>query len=160
MSAPDPVVGCDVVAVDRIARLVARGSGSASRVFSETELADATRGGVGLDSQVAAERLAARFAAKEATRKALGGRGPGLAAIEVRTAEDGGPSIIVAGLPTSFACSLSHDGGVAMAVVLGPRAEAERLLGALGWRDGDGDEDRARIEDGGDATDAGSDGGG
>jgi CheY-like chemotaxis protein len=68
---------------------------------------------------LAIERLAARFAAKEATRKALQGRGPTLTAIEIRTADDGSPSVWIAGERTGLACSLSHDAGVAMAVVIG-----------------------------------------
>lgn len=128
MNAPEILVGCDVVAVDRIARLLARHGERASRVFTDAELADATRGDLEPGSQVAVERLAARFAAKEATRKVLGGRGPALSRIEVRRDPDGVPSIVVAGAPTALACSLSHDAGVAMAVVVGARAEVDRVL--------------------------------
>jgi len=115
------VVGCDVVEVDRLRRLVEQRPGARERLFTARELADAERGGVAASSPVAIERLAARFAAKEATRKALGGRGPGLTSIEVRTGEDGAPSIWLEGSPSELACSLSHDGGIAMAVVVGTR---------------------------------------
>ena len=115
----DPVVGCDVVGVDRVRRLLMARPGARERLFSAHELADASRGGVGPSSDVEVERLAGRFAAKEATRKALRGRGPTLTSIEVRTDEHGAPSVWVAGRPTRFACSISHDAGVAMAVVVG-----------------------------------------
>ncbi len=113
-----PSVGCDVVAVARMRRLVADRPGARERVFTPAELADAVRGDVDPDSDVAIERLAARFAAKEAARKALRGRGPALLAVEVRTDHDGAPELWVDGRRTALACSLSHDAGVAMAVVV------------------------------------------
>ena len=118
-AANDPVVGCDVVGVDRMRRLLAERPGAGARLFSPDELSDATRGGVELTSDVAVERLAGRFAAKEATRKALRGRGPTLTSIEVRTDAYGAPWVWLAGRRTRFACSISHDAGVAMAVVVG-----------------------------------------
>jgi holo-[acyl-carrier protein] synthase len=78
---------------------------------------------------VATERLAARFAAKEATLKVLraGDEGISLRAIEVRRDPGGwvdleltGPAAALAaeaGL-SGFAVSLTHDGGYASAVVL------------------------------------------
>ena len=114
-----PIVGCDVVAVARMRRLLAERPEARRRIFTDQEVADAARGGVDPDGDVAIERLAARFAAKEATRKALQGRGPTLTAIEIRTADDGSPSVWIAGERTGLACSLSHDAGVAMAVVIG-----------------------------------------
>lgn len=114
-----PVVGCDVVDVSRMRRLLAERPGAAERIFTALELADARRGGVDPDGDVAVERLAARFAAKEATRKALGGRGPGLTSIEIRTDASGAPSVWIDGRASGFACSLSHDAGIAMAVVIG-----------------------------------------
>jgi holo-[acyl-carrier protein] synthase len=62
--------GVDIIEVERIRRASARwGEGFLSRVFtpSERRHANALRGGGG-----AAERLAGRFAAKEAVMKALG----------------------------------------------------------------------------------------
>lgn len=114
-----PVVGCDVVAVARMRRLLAERPEAAERLFTTIELEDAHRGGVDPDGDVAVERLAARFAAKEATRKALGGRGPGLTSIEIRTDDTGAPSVWIEGRRSGLACSLSHDAGVAMAVVVG-----------------------------------------
>jgi phosphopantetheine--protein transferase-like protein len=113
------VVGCDVVDVARMRRLLAERPGARERLFTEGELRDALRGGVEVESVVEVERLAARYAAKEATRKALGGKGPSLTSIEVRTDADGAPSVWLDGRPSGFACSLSHDAGVAMAVVVG-----------------------------------------
>jgi holo-[acyl-carrier protein] synthase len=118
-AAPVPIVGCDVVDVTRMRRLLSERPGARDRLFTATEQADALRGGVDADSDVAVERLAARFAAKEATRKALGGRGPSLTSIEVRTDADGAPSVWFDGRPSGLACSLSHDAGIAMAVVVG-----------------------------------------
>jgi holo-[acyl-carrier protein] synthase len=122
------IVGCDVVDVDRMRRLLEERPGAHERLFTARELKDVTRGGVPFGSDIAIERLAARFAAKEATRKALGGRGPSLTAIEVRTDADGAPSLWFDGEPSGLACSLSHDAGVAMAVVVGQHRtpDAER----------------------------------
>jgi len=128
MSGQRPVVGCDVVDVARVHELIARRAGALERVFSAAEIADAGRGGAPLDAEPASSRLAARFAAKEATRKVLGGRGPGLSAIEVRTDATGRPSVWVAGAPTHFSCSLSHDGGVALAVVVATEEDVAALL--------------------------------
>jgi holo-[acyl-carrier protein] synthase len=113
-------LGCDVVDVARLAGTIDRQPGFLERVFTDRELADARRGGVDLGSAVAHDRLAARFAAKEATRKALGDLRLPFHAVEVRTADDGAPLLYLHGAPSSLTCSLAHDGGVAMAVVAGP----------------------------------------
>jgi phosphopantetheine--protein transferase-like protein len=126
---PFALVGCDVVDVERMRRLITERVGARERIFSTQELADAGRGGVDPDGPVAIERLAARFAAKEATRKALGARGPALTAIEVRTDADGAPSIWIDGARSRLACSLSHDAGVAMAVVVGARSALDQIDG-------------------------------
>lgn len=125
---PRLVVGCDVVEVARIRRLLVERPEARERIFSSIELADATRGDVDPDGPVAMERLAARFAAKEATRKALGGRGPGLTTIEVRSSDVGAPSVWLDGRATTLACSLSHDAGVAMAVVVGTSDDVRTAL--------------------------------
>jgi holo-[acyl-carrier protein] synthase len=121
------IVGCDVVDVDRIRRLLQEHPSARERIFSARELADASRGGVAPDGDVAIERLAARFAGKEATRKAFGARGPSLTAIEVRTEEDGSPSVWIDGACSRLACSLSHDAGIAMAVVIGDTSMLEDI---------------------------------
>lgn len=129
---PRNVVGCDVVAVARMRTLLAERPGARERLFTARERADVLRGGVDADGEVAIERLAARFAAKEATRKALGGRGPTLTGVEVRTEADGAPALWVDDRPLPLACSLSHDAGVALAVVVGDRDEVEAALAAHG----------------------------
>lgn len=133
MDQPDlPVaisVGCDVVSVERFRRLLDRSPRAVERLFTPIERSDVLRGGVEPGSTVAMERLAARFAAKEATRKALGGGGPALADIEVRTAGSGAPSVWVDGVATRLSCSLSHDGGIAMAVVVADAASRSALSG-------------------------------
>ncbi len=120
-----PVVGCDVVDISRMRRLLAERPQARDALFTPREQADALRGGVDPDGDVAVERLAARFAAKEATRKALGGRGPALSAIEVRTGPDGAPTLWLDGALSRLACSLSHDAGVALAVVVGDTSMLE-----------------------------------
>ena len=116
-----PGVGLDLVAVSRFAAVLARRPRLADRLFTVTELIEA--GG-------RTERLAARFAAKEAVLKALGvGLGAGRwHDLEVRRTPSGAPLLTVAGRFavlaaeagfTHFDVSLSHDGDVAGAVVIG-----------------------------------------
>jgi holo-[acyl-carrier protein] synthase len=121
-------VGLDTVDVVRFRQVLARRPGLAARLFSEAERADAARGGD------PAERLAARFAAKEATMKALG---QGLGAFALRDVEvvravgpgagRGAPSLRLTGGAERLAArravgrwhvSLSHTAVVATAVVV------------------------------------------
>jgi len=111
--------GCDLVDIARLSAAIDRRPALLARVFTSRELADARRDGVAEGSGVERARLAARFAAKEATRKALGELRLPFHAVEVRTAEDGAPRLYLHGEPAPLACSLSHDGGLAMAVVIG-----------------------------------------
>lgn len=111
--------GCDVVDIDRLSKALERRSGLLHRIFTDREIADARRGGVAAGSLVERERLAARFAAKEATRKAMGDLRLPFHDVEVRTADDGAPLLWVRGQPSDLRCSLSHDAGIAMAVVVG-----------------------------------------
>lgn len=109
-------VGIDVVDVARFARSLERTPGLAVRLFTDRE-----RG-------LPPRSLAARFAAKEALAKALGApRGLRWTDAEVRRAEDGRPSLHVTGTVqeaagrlgvTTWHLSLSHDGGVAIAMVV------------------------------------------
>lgn len=110
-------VGIDVVEIARLARALERTPGLAARLFT-----DAERDGTALPS------LAARFAAKEAVAKALGAPG-GLRwhDAEVVRLESGRPVLRVTGSVAeqaavqgvaSWHLSLSHDGGVATAVVV------------------------------------------
>ena len=110
-------VGIDVVAVARIERALTRTPRLALRLFTDAERASARP-----------EQLAARFAAKEAAAKALGAPG-GLRWHDAEVVvEDGGrPRLHVRGGVAAEAeaqgvrtwhLSLSHDGGVATAVVV------------------------------------------
>ena len=112
-----PRIGCDVVDVARLSARLDRRPAMLARVFTDTEVADARRGGVAPGSTTERARLAARFAAKEATRKALGDLRLGFHATEVRTAPSGCPQLYLHGEPADASVSLSHDAGIAMAVV-------------------------------------------
>jgi holo-[acyl-carrier protein] synthase len=115
-------IGIDVVPVARFAEALQRSPGLAERLFTAAEL-------VGPAGQPrAADSLAARFAAKEALAKALGGGGGMLwTDAEVRTDDTGRPILTVSGTVAARAAelgvtrwhvSLSHDGGIASATVL------------------------------------------
>jgi holo-[acyl-carrier protein] synthase len=108
-------MGCDLVDIARFAETLARRPGFLDRVFTVQERADATRDDAPMATVHA--RLAARFAAKEATRKALGDLRLPFHAAEVRTGPDGAPHLYLDGAPAVASLSLSHDGGVAMAIV-------------------------------------------
>lgn len=115
------VTGCDLVEIARLSAAIDRRPALMERVFTPRERADALRGGAGAGSEVERARLAARFAAKEATRKALGDLRLPFHAVEVRTADSGAPELYLHGAPAGLSCSLSHDAGVAMAMVVGFR---------------------------------------
>jgi holo-[acyl-carrier protein] synthase len=115
-------VGIDVVLVDRFARALARTPLLADRLFTAGERT--TTAG----NQRSPESLAARFAAKEAVAKALGAP-TGLVwwDCEVITDPDGRPWLTVSGTVAAAATaqgvaswhlSLSHDGGIASAIVV------------------------------------------
>ncbi|GGJ99059.1 holo-[acyl-carrier-protein] synthase [Pilimelia anulata] len=115
----------DVVRVERFARVLERTPLLAERLFTEAERR--TRAG----NARPAESLAARFAAKEAVAKALGApSGMRWHDCEVVTDPDGRPWLTVAGTVAAVAAergiarwhlSLSHDGGVAVAMVVAER---------------------------------------
>ncbi len=121
---PKLAVGIDLVAVDEVQAAVAHfGDRYLSRVFTAHELACATG-----EEEVRARHLAARFAAKEATMKALGpsDRLPAWRSIEVRQDENGRCALLLSGYAaelarraclSDFAVSLSHEGNLAAAVV-------------------------------------------
>jgi holo-[acyl-carrier protein] synthase len=111
--------GCDVVDVARLSAAIDRRAGMLERVFTDREISDARRGGAEPGSLTERARLAARFAAKEATRKALGDLRLPFHAVEIRSAPSGAPELYLHGVRSHLACSLSHDAGVAMAVVVG-----------------------------------------
>ncbi|KJE24106.1 phosphopantetheine--protein transferase [Frankia torreyi] len=110
-------VGVDVVDVDRFAATLSRTPGIAMRLFTPAERGLARP-----------ERLAARFAAKEAVAKVLGAP-PGLEwhDAEVVLGAGGRPSLRIRGTVAAAAArldiaswhlSLTHDGGVAVAMVV------------------------------------------
>ncbi|MEX0868603.1 MAG: 4'-phosphopantetheinyl transferase superfamily protein [Nitriliruptoraceae bacterium] len=111
--------GCDIVDITRLSAALDRRAALLTRVFTDREIADARRGGVAEGSVVERARLAARFAAKEAVRKAVGNLRLPFHDVEVRSGTDGAPELWIDGAPSTFACSLSHDAGIAMAVVVG-----------------------------------------
>ncbi len=115
-----PRLGCDVVDVARLSARLDRRPGLLARVFTDQEVADARRGGVAPGSPTERARLAARFAAKEAARKALGDLRLPFHATEVRTAPSGEPRLYLHGRPAEASLTLSHDAGIAMAVVALP----------------------------------------
>lgn len=116
-------VGTDLVDIDRFRAVIARTPGLIERLFTlgERDYAFARRD--------PAERLAVRFAAKEAVLKALG-LGIGamrFADIEVVRAESGRPAVALVGSAAEVArnhgvagwlISLSHTDAVAHAVVI------------------------------------------
>jgi holo-[acyl-carrier protein] synthase len=115
-------VGIDVVPVARFAAALERTPAMALRLFTADELMS----GSGVPR--VPESLAARYAAKEALAKALGGGG-GMhwTDAEVRTDDSGRPSLRVTGTVaaraeslgvTHWHVSLSHDGGIASATVI------------------------------------------
>ena len=130
-SVPGVAVGCDVVAVERVASLLERRSAAAAALFTATERADAIRDGVAPDHHVALARLAARFAVKEAVVKLL--RQPPLAwtDVEVRVDADGAPSLAIHGRVVPIAVSMAHDGGMAVATVVATDAELATVLATV-----------------------------
>ncbi|MGP3927322.1 holo-ACP synthase [Streptomyces sp. 8N616] len=115
-------VGIDVAEIDRFAEALERTPGLVRRVFVESELwlPSGERRGVA--------SLAVRFAAKEALAKALGApSGLHWTDAEVFTEDSGRPRLRVRGTVAARAAelgvrewhvSLSHDAGVASAVVI------------------------------------------
>ncbi|MEU0151048.1 holo-ACP synthase [Micromonospora fulviviridis] len=118
-------VGIDVVLVDRFARSLARTPLLADRLFTEAERY--TRAG----NPRSPESMAARFAAKEAVAKALGApAGLSWHDCEVVPGPEGRPWLTVSGTVAAAAAerginrwhlSLSHDGGIASAMVVAER---------------------------------------
>ena len=115
-------IGVDAVDVDRYRRVLARTPGIAGRTFTPGELDYARR------QTDPTQRLAARFAAKEATMKSLG---VGLGACKLRdievTRDDGGqPKLVLHGVARDlavaagaarFLVTLTHTDTMAIAYV-------------------------------------------
>jgi holo-[acyl-carrier protein] synthase len=113
-------VGIDVVDVARFVQTLQRTPRLAERLFTESERA------------LAPASLAARFAAKEALAKALGAP-VGLRWVDATVIKDdtGRPSLLVTGTVASrveqlgvsgLHLSMSHDAGIASAVVVAERS--------------------------------------
>ena len=109
-------VGIDVCDVARFAEAMERSPGLKTRLFTAHE------------GERPVASLAARFAAKEALAKALGApAGMSWLDAEIRTDADGRPSFVITGTVAAQAAamaigsihvSLSHDAGIASAVVV------------------------------------------
>jgi holo-[acyl-carrier protein] synthase len=114
-------VGIDVVDVDRFVGALERTPGLRPRLFTAAE------------RDLPAASLAARFAAKEAVAKALGAPvGLRWTDVTVRRGESGQPELEVTGTVAersaalgvdTFHLSLSHDAGIAGAVVVAERRD-------------------------------------
>lgn len=111
-------IGVDVVSIERWRALTARTPGLVAKVLTERER-----------SVAEPERLAVRFAAKEAVAKVLGSPG-GMAwhDVEILIGANGRPTLAVRGTVAAVAetlgvvswhVSLTHDGGTAVAMVVG-----------------------------------------
>ena len=125
------IVGTDLVAVAEVSNSIRTfGTRYLERVFTDREV-EATQG------PHQAERLAARFAAKEAVMKALRARDADMAVawrtIEIRSAPDGAPQVVLHDAARALAelrgvrelaISLSHEHAYATAVAFGITAEA------------------------------------
>ena len=106
------VVGVDVTVVDRIAAVLDRHPRFATRIYTDGEQRYAA---------AKPERWASRWAAKEAVKKLYGSMGeriPSYRDIEVVRRRGGAPQVHVRGEPTDIALSLTHDGGLAIAVAV------------------------------------------
>jgi holo-[acyl-carrier protein] synthase len=127
-------VGLDLVSADSIREaLRAHGDRYLSRVYTPREVSDCVTG-----TSIDAERLAARFAAKEATFKALqvGDAAVSWLDVEVRRDPTGAVDLLLRGNAANLAAevgmrglalSLSHESGMAAAVVVAELADcAER----------------------------------
>jgi holo-[acyl-carrier protein] synthase len=114
-------VGVDLLPVARMERLTSENPGIRERIFTEAELRYC------LGKGRTFERLAARFAAKEAVLKALGsGLGPGMqwTEVEIVSGERGRPGVRLHGEVAAWArrgglaeldVSLTHTSELAMA---------------------------------------------
>ena len=106
-------LGVDLVEVSRIRGLAERNPGFLKRFFTPGELAYSFK------SKNKYERLAGRFAVKEAVIKALDAKNLSLKSIEVENTASGSPRVRVKGRPrTRLLVSISHTGSHAVASVI------------------------------------------
>ena len=106
-------LGVDLAEVARIRRMAERNPGFLKRFFTPGEIAYSFK------SRNKYERLAARFAVKEAVIKALDAKDLPLKSIEVENTVSGRPQVTVKGLPRArLMVSISHTGSYAVASVI------------------------------------------
>jgi phosphopantetheine--protein transferase-like protein len=104
------LVGCDVVKVSRIKKMMTSQT-ALKKVFHPSEL-----------KRFNAEHLAGIFAVKEAAFKALGLTSNSWLLLEIRYRPSGKPELVIAkqiadSKISTLDCSISHDAGLAFAVV-------------------------------------------
>jgi holo-[acyl-carrier protein] synthase len=116
-------IGVDAVRVNRLEQVIGGDPARRASVFTEREL-DTCRG------RREYERLAARFAAKEAVLKAFGtgfARGMRFTDVEVVNERSGRPTVVLGGAAASYAAarglreidiSLTHTDGLAIATAV------------------------------------------
>jgi len=136
---PTVVVGTDLVRIAEVAAAVSRfGDRYLQRLYTAGEIRDCVSG----NPSTTANRLAARFAAKEATCKAMriGDDAVDLRGIEVQRRDGGWCDLVLHGGAASLAdragvtelsLSMSHEGAYATAVVIAQLARvgsSEQLL--------------------------------
>jgi holo-[acyl-carrier protein] synthase len=110
-------VGVDAVSINRVAELVARSPRFVDRVFTQREQRDC---------KGKPQRWASRWAAKEAVRKLSAASGEALPAfrdVEVVRDDAGGPRVRLRDADSPIALSLTHDGGLAIAVAAASASE-------------------------------------
>ena len=120
MTAPGdrPGVGIDLIEIDRVERALERRPRLAERLFTDRELAYAA------ERRRPGRHLAARFAAKEAAIKALGGRGVAPRDVEVvgstppRLELHGRAADLAVEAGVELAVSLTHSRELAAATVM------------------------------------------
>jgi len=113
-------IGVDLVDVERFERALTRTPQLRERLFGSSDLSR---------TDLSPQSFAARFAAKEATLKALGGNLDGFSWHDIQVAGEAGqpPSLVLTGAAlaragergaSSWHLSLSHDKGMAVAFVV------------------------------------------
>jgi holo-[acyl-carrier protein] synthase len=118
--------GVDIVDVARFGAALTTWPRLAERLFTDAERAYAAARPRPIES------LAARFAAKEATMKALGAGWPRISWRDIEVVRDSGrPGLALTGWAATLAgggrlaLSLAHDGGIAIAQVILEQPEIE-----------------------------------
>ena len=123
-------VGVDIVDIERFTRALERTPALRARLFGPVDTQPQDLAAQDFAAQdLAGQSLAARFAAKEATLKALGGNISGFSWHDIQVSGERGqqPKLVLSGGVakraalagvTSTHLSMSHDGGMAIALVV------------------------------------------